>query len=91
MEYNPKTYTTQKIKSDIEKNLYDFDYYLQREENQWNRKAKSLFIDSILRGYIILPIVIDKREKVGGIIEGKQRLSTLRDFLNNQFRIANNM
>ena len=91
MEYNPKTYTTQKIKSDIEKNLYNFDYYLQREEGQWNRKAKSLFIDSILRGYIILPIVIDKREKVGGIIEGKQRLSTLRDFLNNQFRIANNM
>lgn len=91
MEYNSKTYGTQKVKADIDKNLYSFDHYLQREENQWNRKAKSLFIDSILRSYIILPFVIDKREKVGGIIEGKQRLSTLRDFLDNKLRMANNM
>lgn len=91
MEYNSKTYGTQKIKNDIDKNLYSFNHYLQREENQWNRKAKSLLIDSMLRGYIILPFVIDKRDKVGGIIEGKQRLSTLRDFLDNKLRMTNNM
>lgn len=91
MEYNSKTYGTQKIKNDIDKNLYSFNHYLQREENQWNRKAKSLLIDSMLRGYIILPFVIDKRDKIGGIIEGKQRLSTLRDFLDNKLRMTNNM
>ena len=37
------------------KGLIKFDHYLQREENQWNRKTKSLFIDTILRGYIINP------------------------------------
>lgn len=89
MEYNQKNYTTSKINADIEKNLYNFDYYLQREEGQWNRKAKSLFIDSILRGYIILPIVCDKRDtktKIASVIEGKQRLTTLRDFLGDKFR-----
>lgn len=38
MEYNSKTRTIQNIKSNIDKGLIKFDHYLQREENQWNRK-----------------------------------------------------
>lgn len=91
MEYNSKTRTIQNIKSNIDKGLIKFDHYLQREENQWNRKTKSLFIDTILRGYIINPIIVIKDNKILSIIDGIQRLSTIRDYINNQFALSKDM
>lgn len=73
------------------KGLIKFDHYLQREENQWNRKTKSLFIDTILRGYIINPIIVIKEGRVSSIIDGIQRLSTVRDFINDQFALSKDM
>ena len=73
------------------KGLIKFDHYLQREENQWNRKTKSLFIDTILRGYIINPIIVIKEGRASAIIDGIQRLSTIRDFINDQFALSKDM
>lgn len=73
------------------KGLIKFDHYLQREEKQWNRKTKSLFIDTILRGYIITPIIVIKDGRALAIIDGIQRLSTIRDFINNQFPLSKDM
>ena len=91
MEYNSRTHTIQNIMTSNKKGLIKFDHYLQREENQWNRKTKSLFIDTILRGYIINPIIVIKEGRASAIIDGIQRLSTIRDFINDQFALSKDM
>lgn len=57
--------------------------------NVWSSRQKSELIESILMG-IPLPIMYFFQEETGvkQVIDGKQRLTTLFDFLDNEFRLT---
>jgi hypothetical protein len=65
----------------------------QRRE-VWKTPARSYFIDSILRGIPIPPILIrlgqsqDNRKVVREIIDGQQRLRAVLDFIDNKYALA---
>jgi len=61
---------------------------LQRKEGQWNRQQKSDLIDSLLRKYPINPTYAIKEGSTLSIIDGVQRLSTVRDFLSGKFALS---
>ena len=67
--------------SEIEK------YFKDRRE--WTIKEKNNFIESLLLN-IPIPIfyAYSNEDERLSIIDGKQRLSTIRDFCNNQFRLS---
>ncbi|STC98286.1 DUF262 domain-containing protein [Elizabethkingia anophelis] len=61
-----------------------------QRESVWNLKQKSELIESIIIG-IPLPILYIKENKEGDwiLIDGRQRLSTIFDFMDNKFALAN--
>jgi hypothetical protein len=64
----------------------------QREAGVWSIEKKTLFIDSILNGYDV-PKLYFNELPIGepydyAVIDGKQRVSTLIDFINNAFPLA---
>lgn len=61
----------------------------QRESNVWGPKQKSELIESILIG-IPLPIIYVKQDNKGNyiLIDGRQRLSTIFDFMENKFSLS---
>ena len=69
----------------------NLDHPIQRASAQWNLLQQSLLIHSILSDYIIPPIYFIK-EKVGKnnvfhLIEGKQRLTSLFDFISDEYSL----
>jgi len=69
------------------KPLLVLDPDFQREE-VWNPKQRSELIESILMG-IPLPLIYVKEDNNGVyiIVDGRQRLTTLFDFMNNKFKL----
>ena len=77
----------------VERNAIDEKPPYQRESFVWSPPKKELFIDSLLNGYDIPKIYFhDLRGKRGlkkyAIIDGKQRLHTLYEFLADGFPLA---
>ncbi|MBE0392842.1 DUF262 domain-containing protein [Flavobacterium sp. PL002] len=70
-------------------NIIKLDPDFQRESNVWNPKQKSELIESILIG-IPLPIFYVKQDKKGNLIliDGRQRLSTIFDYMDNKFSLS---
>ncbi|MEN5309726.1 DUF262 domain-containing protein [Chryseobacterium cucumeris] len=70
-------------------NIIKLDPEFQRE-GVWNLKQKSELIESIIIG-IPLPILYIKENKEGDwiLIDGRQRLSTIFDFMDNKFALSN--
>jgi len=61
---------------------------LQRKEGQWNLRQKSDLIDSLLRKFPINPTYAIKENGILSVIDGIQRLSTLRDYFNDVFALS---
>ena len=75
-------WTAETIVNQIEKCQIDLRPKFQRRE-AWDDKRKSSFIESVIAGLPIPPIILaEKKEKKGSylVIDGKQRLITLRRF-----------
>ena len=67
----------------------------QRPGGVWSPSKKKLFIDSLLNGYdipkVYLHTLIGEHEKDGyeySIIDGRQRMETIWEFLDNRFPLA---
>ena len=92
MDYTSKTRSLQSLVKDINKGTINLSHKLQRPEGQWNRKQCTDLIDSLLRHYPINPTygIIDEDGALS-IIDGVQRLSTIRDFVDNKFSLSKNM
>lgn len=98
MELKTKQRNLPGLIGDINRNKYNFNHPLQRCEGQWSILQKSELIDSVLRDYSIDPVTIvitmidentgELKELNNAIIDGVQRLSTFRDFLNNEFKLS---
>lgn len=89
--YN-KTRTVQAVTRDIKKNKIVLDTSIQRKSDQWNKKKKSLLILSGIQGIIIPGIFAketmnEKSDTIWEVLDGKQRLTTLNSFLNDEFKL----
>jgi hypothetical protein len=94
MEYNKSDWSVKHIVEKIVKKRFNFDFGIQRSEGVWNKEQQSLFIDSLIRGYIIPPIYILKDGSMDGgyekasILDGKQRLTTIVNYINDEFKLS---
>lgn len=91
MDYTCRTKTLQALFKAMDKETISLSHKLQRPEGQWNRKQKSDLIDSLLRKYPINPTYGIKSDGVISIIDGVQRLSTVKDFLSDKFALSKDM
>lgn len=92
MDYTSKTRSLQSLVKDMNKGTINLSHKLQRPEGQWNRKQKSDLIDSLLRHYPINPTyAIVEENGTLSVIDGVQRLSTIRDYVGNKFALSKDM
>lgn len=91
MDSTCRTKTLQALLKAIEKENILLSHKLQRPEGQWNRRQKTDLIDSLLRKYPINPTYAIKEDGVLSVIDGVQRLSTVRDFLSDGFSLSKDM
>lgn len=76
------------LMKDIKKNKYDFNHPLQRQSGMWNKLNMSKLIDSAIRMYPIYPMLVEENEDdTFGVIDGKQRLTVLFSYFNNEFAL----
>lgn len=88
MDYTCRTRSLSSLTKDIESGKIMLTHKLQRKEGQWNNKQRSELIDSLLRNYPINPTYGVKESGKVGIIDGVQRLSTIRDYIKNVFSLV---
>jgi hypothetical protein len=71
----------------IDKDSINFDNAVQRGY-VWDKKRKSLLIDSIITGYPIPAFFAAKNENGYDMLDGKQRSITVHGFINNEFALS---
>jgi len=84
MKVSLKTKTVSNLLYNLKKGKITLEHPLQRQTGQWNRKAQSELIDSLLREYIVPPLCFHV-EEVSYDIDGVQRLSIIDNYMKNQF------
>jgi hypothetical protein len=89
IKVRPSTYTVTDLFSKMNKEDIDLSPDFQRHI-VWTNTQKSRLIESILLG-IPLPVFYfaQDKENVLHVVDGLQRLSTIRDFLKNKFHLTN--
>lgn len=90
MKTSSSNIAVQTLTNKIKRGEIIFTHKLQRREGVWAKPAKSLLIDSLLRGYSVNPVylVVDEKQAV---IDGVQRLSTCYSFINDEFALSKNL
>ena len=91
MESTCRTRTVQSLVKSMNNNKISLTHKLQRPEDQWSKHAKSLLIDSLLRKMPVNPTYAIKDEDGLSIIDGVQRLSTIRDYVNDKFSLSKDL
>ena len=95
MEQTSTRFTIEQFIKKHENDTLNFDFALQRDAGQWNREQSSLLIRSVIKKMVIPPIYLVKEETTAGeiwtVIDGKQRLTTIISFFNNNFRLSSNL
>lgn len=73
----------------IEKGQIDLNYYIQRPDDQWNKEQKTLIIHSVIKNFPIPELFTIKELETNKVfaLDGKQRLTVLREFVNDGFAI----
>lgn len=93
--YKNTSYSIESISKQLQKKRIRDDHILQRHSGQWAKFAKSELISDILRGKSLTQIIISEEIKNGlrmqWLIDGKQRCTTLDDFLHDGFAISKNI
>lgn len=77
----------------VEKHNIDINPEYQREASVWGIDKRQLFIDSLLNGYdvpkIYMHLLPDGKGAKYALVDGKQRLSAIWDFLDCKFVLGN--
>ena len=89
------TWTAKQLGAMVKSGKINFDHIVQRSY-VWERSRKSGLIESMIIGYPVPPIfakrIDDGTGKRGGniyyIMDGKQRLSTVKEYLNDEFALT---
>lgn len=95
MQTIERNYTVKTINESIESGNIVFNHPMQRKPGQWDNEQQSLLIHSILSNFAIpqayaLPI-FDGDFDSFSILDGKQRFTTIYDFVNDGFRLSENI
>lgn len=94
-KYKNTSYSIDSISKQLKKKRIRDDHILQRHSGQWKSFAKSELISDILRGKSLTQIIISEEIKNGirmqWLIDGKQRCTTLDDYLHDGFAISKNV
>ena len=88
-------WTIKRFNKEMANNSVSFDYPIQRAGGQWDDMQKSLLIHSVACDYPVPPlfalaskeIVGDKEKEIYYILDGKQRSTNIRDFINGEYRL----
>lgn len=88
MKIAPKHVAVKTIVNRLNKEQISLKHKLQRREGQWSTRDQSMLIDTLLRGYLTMPVVFVIDNGMPFAIDGVQRLSTLRRFVNDDFRLS---
>ena len=76
------------VKNVLDDVKFDVEIDCQRQADQWEVAKKSQFILSILTGKDLSEIIVHKRDNgTYKVIDGKQRITVLREFLHNDFTL----
>lgn len=81
------TWNAKQIAKSIEKGNITFENIVQRTL-VWDVKHKSLLIHSMIVGFPMGPIFAAKNENKYDILDGKQRLTTIKDFMQDKFALT---
>lgn len=66
----------------------------QRDSSEWDLAKKSLFVDSLINNMTVPPLILypETNSETGleksEVVDGQQRLATIRDFVNGAFALA---
>lgn len=94
-KYKNTSYSIDSISKQLKKKRIRDDHILQRHSGQWKGFAKSELVSDILRGKSLTQIIISEEIKNGikmqWLIDGKQRCTTLDDYLHDGFSISKNV
>lgn len=72
---------------------YNFEAPYQRDKNVWDSEQKSFLIDTIMKNFPIPPIFLEQKIDTStgktsfDVIDGKQRLLTIVDFIENRVKL----
>lgn len=87
LDYKSEKWTVSKLVDFVRKNNIKTDVEIQRGLC-WSPKQRSLFIHSIIMDYYIPPLLAVKNgNKDYDLLDGKQRASTLREFIRGSFKL----
>lgn len=82
MQNQTKVRNIKSLMRDMKKGMYNMEHPVQRRSEQWNKAAKELLFDSLNKNIVILPIIFAIKDDVTFVVDGKQRLSILDEFIN---------
>lgn len=92
MQTIERSYTVKKIMENIGSGNIVFNHPMQRKPEQWNNEQQSLLIHSILGGYAIPQTyvlqIFEGDFDSFSVLDGKQRLTTIYDFVNDGFKLS---
>ncbi|MFD5902504.1 DUF262 domain-containing protein [Streptomyces microflavus] len=83
-------WTAETLLSQIQRNNIEMDPIFQRRD-AWDRKKKSRFIESLIVGLPVPQVVLAERKGKKGqfiVLDGKQRLLTLVQFAQGEFKLS---
>lgn len=83
------TWSAKQITKMVGNGKITFDNAIQRGL-VWTKEKKSLLIDSMIQGYPIPPFFAKKKESgIYDMLDGKQRMNSIADFINNDYELCN--
>ncbi|MGN4128019.1 DUF262 domain-containing protein [Lysinibacillus sphaericus] len=98
MDAHPNSWTIKQLKGGSRVDTLRFDYPIQRASGQWSLKQKSKLIQSLVEGWPVPPFyflryfedrITQKRPvPVRWVLDGKQRLTTIFDYIDDLFTLA---
>lgn len=88
MEVHSGNKPVKPIVGKLKRNVLMLEHKLQRRESVWNSRQKSLLIDSLVRGYVVPPVYTIVDENGQYVIDGIQRLGTLKEFYADKFTLS---
>lgn len=95
MQTIERSYTIKKIIENIGSGNIVFNHPMQRKPGQWNNEQQSLLVHSILGGYAIPQTyvlqIFDGDFDSFSVLDGKQRFTTIYDFVNDGFQLSDDV
>ena len=81
-----KDFTVEYLKHKFSSGQYAVNPLYQRDDSAWDYNKKQAFISDVILNPLVVPIHLDGRDTSKTyILDGQQRLTTFKQFINNEF------